>query len=561
MLRNARAISWVLWRRHRWGLSAVIAYVTLLAIGLRGGVLLRLLEQAFPGADPREIAASSAVVATIPFWIILTYLVSVFAYGFETDLSGRESGFPRHLLTLPVRTFELAGVPMLLGAATLGLGWFAVRWAVVEGGGLQAPWVWPALLAVVLMIWVQALSWTPFPLPWMRAIVGAAALSVPIVVVAAGLTELQLSDAAVSGILALFVPVGMLAAYRGVARERRGDVPDWQRLTALMTALGTALGRALSGLAPQRRRAFASPQGAQVWFEWRRHGITLPVMVAIILPLMLLPLALGRNDVLPTARTLLPILFLPALLAGSAAATVGKHSGWVRDYYGVPAFTATRPLTTLALVAAKFKMALVSTAITWTLLLTVTGLAVLASHAREDVAGWWRTLAQERGPLAAVAAVAAALSLLVMLTWKRLVENMVIGLTGREWIIKGSIFVGMFVYFGLAMMATWVYLERSFYEMVVAAFPWVLGGAVLLKAGLAIWAVRALHDLRLIDARLLAALLTGWVVVAGALVALLCWLVPSEMVAWEYLAVGVVLVLPLVRPMAAPLALAWNRHR
>ena len=42
---------------------------------------------------------------------------------------------------------------------------------------------------------------------------------------------------------------------------------------------------------------------------------------------------------------------------------------------------------------------------------------------------------------------------------------------------------------------------------------------------------------------------------------MLAWLVPSGVVPLYGLALGVVLFLPLARLLAAPLALAWNRHR
>ena len=70
--------------------------------------------------------------------------------------------------------------------------------------------------------------------------------------------------------------------------------------------------------------------------------IALPVCVRATVADVTAP----SSESLPPARILVPIPFLAVLLAGSAAAAVGKHNPWVRDYYGVPAFTATRPLTT-----------------------------------------------------------------------------------------------------------------------------------------------------------------------------------------------------------------------
>lgn len=45
------------------------------------------------------------------------------------------------------------------------------------------------------------------------------------------------------------------------------------------------------------------------------------------------------------------------------------------------------------------------------------------------------------------------------------------------------------------------------------------------------------------------------------LVGLLAWLIPAQPVPAPYLALGVAWFVPFTRLAAAPLALAWNRHR
>jgi hypothetical protein len=56
-------------------------------------------------------------------------------------------------------------------------------------------------------------------------------------------------------------------------------------------------------------------------------------------------------------------------------------------------------------------------------------------------------------------------------------------------------------------------------------------------------------------------LLGLWLGAALGLVAVLVWLIPSNYLPLYSAALGVVLFLPLARLAAAPLALAWNRHR
>ena len=47
----------------------------------------------------------------------------------------------------------------------------------------------------------------------------------------------------------------------------------------------------------------------------------------------------------------------------------------------------------------------------------------------------------------------------------------------------------------------------------------------------------------------------------SALFAMLAWVLPAEKVPRYYIAFAVALVLPMARLAAAPLVLAWNRHR
>jgi hypothetical protein len=84
---------------------------------------------------------------------------------------------------------------------------------------------------------------------------------------------------------------------------------------------------------------------------------------------------------------------------------------------------------------------------------------------------------------------------------------------------------------------------------------------VALKFGLAGCLVAAIRRRDLIDRPTLARLLAIWLLAAAILVAVFVWLLATEEVPIHTVALGVVIVLPLVRPLAAPLALAWNRHR
>jgi len=52
-----------------------------------------------------------------------------------------------------------------------------------------------------------------------------------------------------------------------------------------------------------------------------------------------------------------------------------------------------------------------------------------------------------------------------------------------------------------------------------------------------------------------------WLLVVICLFSALAWLIPADLASRTLLVLGVIVDVPLVRPAAAPLAFAWNRHR
>ena len=113
----------------------------------------------------------------------------------------------------------------------------------------------------------------------------------------------------------------------------------------------------------------------------------------------------------------------------------------------------------------------------------------------------------------------------------------------------------------MGLFGGWLYFHPAYHETFFALLPWLLGGLALLKLFAAGWACRAASRRGLVSTRILARLLGLWLLVAIGLILFLCWLIPSEYLSLHSVALGVVLFLPLARLAAAPLALAWNRHR
>jgi hypothetical protein len=149
---------------------------------------------------------------------------------------------------------------------------------------------------------------------------------------------------------------------------------------------------------------------------------------------------------------------------------------------------------------------------------------------------------------------------LIATTWKQLVQTLYIGMTGREWMVKGSVFLTLAFLFLLGLVAEWI-LDNGSVRALWDALPLILAILVCVKMSTAAWIVTRLYRSRLLSDRTLVTGAVTWSVVVLALYGLLVWLVSTPFFPRYVLALVAILAIPLARLSAAPLALAWNRHR
>src|ERR1044071_2353662 len=260
----ALAIGWEFGRRNLRALIAMTGYLVVLAV----------VKHLFLGSmepirlDPPD--GRAAVVMT-PLTATYFYLLAAFSFGLAGDLAARQSIYPARMLALPVRTAALVGWPMLYGTGAMALLWLGTALSVRWPWGIELPLVWPALLAAAFLAWTQALMWMPYGLPGLRAVVAVPWLGA-LDAVALLAIHYRVREAVMVAFLAPQLPLAYFAACAAVARARRGDVPDWRG----------RLARAGSNAGLTRRRDhFPSPERAQLWLEWRRHGRSLPALVGL----------------------------------------------------------------------------------------------------------------------------------------------------------------------------------------------------------------------------------------------------------------------------------------
>ncbi len=542
----ALAILWEILQRHRWGLSAVILY--LLALGT---ARLLVLEPGRPLALVNSERFAFTVIMPLSFSFM--YLLVVFSFGLAGDLAGRQSMYPARMFTLPVTTNALAGWPMLYGTVAMAGVWFATTLFALWPSGVNVPLIWPALFVAALLAWTQVLMWMSYGLPGLRLIVAVLVLVAIYLVAILGI-HFKPAELLMVAIFAPQLPIAFFIARAAVARARRGDVPDWR---GRFVRRGQA-----AGVLPRQRDHFHSPGSAQAWFEWHQHGRSLPVWVGILLPFELAFLFLGSNDSPALIfYTLLGVLLTPAFMATFAAPALFKPTSQASDSRAMTPFEATRPLTSASLIAAKLKVALWSTLATWLLVLVAIPLALALSGTWPAVIEQARQLADAVGTPRAVVVVLLGCWLLVASTWKQLVQSLYIGLSGREWLVRASVLLGMSV---VIVIVGLVQLARDGSDLRVTlwnAMPWILVILVLLKMSAAAWIATRLYQSRLLGDRTLVAGAAGWLLAVLALFGLLVWLASTPFIPRYFLLLVAILAIPLARLSAAPLALAWNRHR
>jgi hypothetical protein len=94
-----------------------------------------------------------------------------------------------------------------------------------------------------------------------------------------------------------------------------------------------------------------------------------------------------------------------------------------------------------------------------------------------------------------------------------------------------------------------------------SALPLIFTLLVSVKMSAAVWIATRLYRNRLLSDRVLVAGAACWCVAVFALYGVLVWMLDTPHIPHYLLLLLAILAIPLARLSAAPLALAWNRHR
>jgi hypothetical protein len=540
-----------LWWRARWRLIIALAYLCVLSIGVH----------VFPKGTPTFCTAAMAVV------FMWANLLNIFSFE-PGDIGAKESGFPAHMMVRPVQTKALVAWPMIYGIAiSAGLWWLAIG-LVLNPGGVHLPVFWPAILFAACMAWIQALAWTPLPSPWIRVLLLVAAIA-PITALAIWGGGNHSNATVASWVLAAgmgWIGVAFAIGVLGLSRARCGAEAVWIQF---FFQRATRWRRKRVDSSHLLLKPFQSAAAAQFWHEFRRNAVGVPVLIALAsLPIMgCMVISLRMPDqphglvihsmaVKTEVLNLGFLIFCPFLLVGMAGVGLGKF-----DYWGKERMTtlfAARPMTTPKYVLLKFKAAAMAAVASWGILL-----AVLLLWVALDVSPVNRHESLVRAAFAEVTPRSIAMVIfgclgLLLLMWRSLVCGFWISLAGRK---RVSTVVGislpLIVFFVLPGLAEWMYRQPELRNQILVLVPAIVCTLAATKLCTAVAIGAFLKRLGLATERELAIAFAIWAIVAGCILATIGSFVPLTAILFG----AVILVVPLARLAAAPLALYWNRHR
>jgi len=448
MRSQVMAVAWGIWARSR--ASMLAAGACLLAAMLMNVLLPE--SNRFSQNRPNPFLGMvnfHLAVATI----LLT--LSIFSYT-EFDTQKSQTGFPRRLFVLPATAFQMVFVPMLLGV--LAMESVALMWATFNSE-LRTPWLLVALPAY--MVFYQSIQWTMSRLGSLRMLVmgfiGVVLIMAPIFRSPGSLRSLgessSVSMTTMAAILACTAVITFVITWLHVSRQRSGGGAAFDSSTNLVTHL--------LDTRPHREKVFNSPAAAQFWFEWRRAGMLLPLLISGLLIVVIGPISWYiRSEPELNFQILVIVLAMPVLLAWPIGKGFSKPDFWSQDL-SMSGFIAVKPIANADLVLIKMKAAAVSAIVSWGLVLAFLLVWLPFWGSIDSIKAGAKLVAQVYGPSWIAPSAIGILIIFagILFTWRFLVNGLWLGLSGNKKLFMAC--AVPYAFFPLVVIATLLVLSES----------------------------------------------------------------------------------------------------
>src|SRR6185436_17560358 len=140
-----------------------------------------------------------------------------------------------------------------------------------------------------------------------------------------------------------------------------------------------------------------------------------------------------------------------------------------------------------SLIAAKLKMTLWSTLLTWALVIVAIPLGLVWSGTWPFVSERARYFASYWGTERAIVLLVLVLLICMLSTWRQMVQSLYIGLSGREWLVRGSVAIGFALLSLVAPFVIWVVETPAAIRFLLEHFKGLLALLAIVKMAVAAW--------------------------------------------------------------------------
>jgi hypothetical protein len=469
------ALSWEIFGRSKSALLMNTVIAAILGIAVSAGGL----------------AGPMSIMILVSFCLLFA---SAFAY-VDLNLRGTRSGFPRHILVLPLATWMLALVPIMGGAAFISA--FVLLWLRFLTG-VHLSFIEHLAIAgaiTALLSWMQAMTWELIR-PRMAKL---AVLAVVVVLAAVSLTSLLSADAALlgrtGGTIALLATMGSgyLFAWMAVVRSRRGDAGEpGSSNKRLQTSSALYFGSS-------RMPGLNGGVAAQEWYEGRVFGRLLPVCMIMFCTLTLSMLFFDGVRNKSSAIEIGLVLFTFCMTAPVVGSAYAWKSPQVPRAMLTPFFAAL-PLNDVELAFAKLSASARSHLLGVAIVLVTIAAIIPISDNNSHIERLWSYLQSRQGIPGASCAVLLFGIFMTVTTWTAgafLLASSFYFLV-VDWSVRAKYLVSLAGLLAAGKYSGWFGLERRNFELLLAnalAIALVLLAASVIFAALSLRAYGRSHPL------------------------------------------------------------------
>ncbi len=549
---------------------------------VRSRLLLTLMASAvamaaatafFAGPLSPQTAGHDSVAQKIVFFSFFFTLIPaavssilLFDYSAESNMNLPESGCSHWVLRMPIRSWKIASVPLVLKTLWVTAIWvqfvFITRYVGVQE---TIPVIAPSICFSAAAVWVLVLAWHPFRIGWHRIIALLFAVVVLYCCVGAVFLSPNLKQVQWRPTATFATHVAVIVLYAsGFWLTIRAVTIARTSITGVIPESGEQ--REASWLAGggDRERRFRSPIHALVSHDltksraWIRKTFIIGVIPAILIFTLFIPFSVP---------SVVLVFFVFAYLAGIAISRTGYS-----PEQGMSPYLATSPLSNSTIAWTTFVAPmLLASGVFFFILFVFAGWGCWAEN-REVWLQWSSMRASDLGSTdvlmiglrwssAIVIAVATfALGRLASFHW--------IGMTGRQWVgFVMAVAIGLTILVPMGIVVRWFIQQKDWESTRTAALefagylPAIAIGLLVVKGLCVGVSIAALRGRNLVSLNSTLWVIAIWIGVTLLIATSLAVLIPDPRATYLWCLGLTALAIPLARVLVLPASVAWNRHR